>query len=168
MRQNIKAMRYQLSLFASIALLAFSCACQLKAQVNIGDEQAVRNVVSDFAAAWNRHDAKAMAALHTEDVNFVNIFGQWWKGRKEVEDNLARAHATAFAKSKMLTESDQVKFPAPNVAIIQGTMELLNAPPETLGRCHSIRVMIKENGRWLISNFQNTSIRSGDPAAAKQ
>jgi hypothetical protein len=36
---------------------------------------------ADFADAWGRHDAKAMAALHTEDVNFINIFGQWWKIR---------------------------------------------------------------------------------------
>ncbi|MDQ2842980.1 MAG: SgcJ/EcaC family oxidoreductase [Acidobacteriota bacterium] len=64
------------------------------------DEQAVRKVVSDFADAWNGHDAKVMGALHTEDVNFVNIFGQWWKGRKEVEDSLARAHAIPFAKKQ--------------------------------------------------------------------
>jgi uncharacterized protein (TIGR02246 family) len=112
------------------------------------DEQAVRTIVSDFRDAWNRHDAKAMAALHTDDVNFVNIFGQWWKGRQEVEDGLARAHAIPFAKSEMLTDTEQVKFPAPNVAVVQGTMELLNAPAEALGRCHSIRVMVKENGKW--------------------
>ena len=43
------------------------------------EEAAARKVISDFAEAWNRHDAKDMARLHTEDVNFVNIFGQWWR-----------------------------------------------------------------------------------------
>jgi uncharacterized protein (TIGR02246 family) len=133
-----------------------------------GEEVAVRKAISDFADAWNRHDAKAMAQLHTEDVNFVNIFGQWWRGRSEVEAGLRRGHITAFSKSKMLVNTEVVKFLAPNIALVQGTMELLDAPPETLGRCHSSRVLVKENGRWLISSFQNTLIRAGDPAAPKQ
>ena len=150
----------------SFALLAFLPT--LAAAQSGNEEVAVRKVISDFADAWNRHDAKAMAELHTEDVNFVNIFGQWWKGRSEVEENLGRVHATAFAKSRMLVSTEMVKFLAPNVALVHGTMELLDAPPETLGRCHSSRVLVKENGRWLISSFQNTSIRTGDPAAPKK
>jgi uncharacterized protein (TIGR02246 family) len=49
------------------------------------DESGVRKVIADFGDAWDRHDAKAMAALHTEDVNFINIFGEWWKSRAEVK-----------------------------------------------------------------------------------
>jgi uncharacterized protein (TIGR02246 family) len=132
------------------------------------EEVAVRKVISDFADTWNRHDAKAMAELHTEDVNFVNIFGQWWKGRSEVEQGLRRGHATAFSKSRMLVNSEMVKFLAPDVALVHGIMELQDAPPETLGRCHSSRVIVKQNEIWLISSFQNTLIRAGDPAAQKK
>lgn len=129
------------------------------------EEPAVKKVILDFADAWNHHDAKAMTDLHTEDVNFINIFGQWSKGRNEVEEILRRGHSAPFAKSKMLIDIEQVRFLAPNVAVAHGSMELVDAPPEALGRCHFIRVLIKVNGRWLISSFQNTLIRSGDPAA---
>jgi uncharacterized protein (TIGR02246 family) len=132
------------------------------------EEVAVRKVISDFADAWNRHDAKAMAELHTDDVNFVNIFGQWWKGRSEVEAGLRLGHTTAFSKSRMLVNTEMVKFLAADIVLVHGTMELQDAPPETLGRCHSSRVLVKENGRWLISSFQNTLIRGGDPAAPKK
>jgi uncharacterized protein (TIGR02246 family) len=143
---------------------------QLGAQVTMPqtEEPAVKKVITDFADAWNNHDAKAMADLHTEDVNFINIFGQWWKGRNEVEEGLRRGHSAPFAKSKMLINIEQVRFLAPNVAVVHGTMELVDAPPETLGRCHSIRVLVKANGKWLISSFQNTLIRAGDPAARKE
>ena len=130
------------------------------------EELAVKKVISDFADAWNSHDAKAMADLHTDDVNFIKLFGQWWKGRAEVEERLRSVHATAFAKSKMLVNIEQVRFLAPNTAVVHGTMELVDAPPEMLGRCHSIRVLGEANGRWLISSFQNTLIR--DPAARQQ
>jgi uncharacterized protein (TIGR02246 family) len=135
--------------------------------MNQPDEASVTKTIMDFADAWNHHDAKAMAALHTEDVNFINIFGQWWKGRSEVEEGLRRGHSVAFAKSKMTVNIEQVRLLAPNVAIAHGTMELVDAPPETLGRCHSSRVLMKVDGRWLISSFQNTLIRAGDPAARK-
>ena len=127
---------------------------------NQSDEAQVRKVIADFGDAWDRHDAKAMAALHTEDVNFINIFGESWKTRSQVEANLERIHSDGggMAHSTMKMSTEQVKFPAANVAIVHGIVELFNAPPPTLGENHFIRVMVKEHGRWLISSFQNTPI----------
>jgi uncharacterized protein (TIGR02246 family) len=124
------------------------------------DETDVRKVVADFADAWDHHDAKAMAALHTEDVNFINIFGEWWKTRSEVERNLTRIHSEGggMAHSTMKIRIEQVTFPATNVAIVHGIVELFNAPPPTLGENHFIRVIVKQHGKWLISSFQNTRI----------
>jgi len=126
---------------------------------NPADEAAVRKVIEDFAGAWNRHDAKAMAELHTEDVNFINVFGNWGKSRKGLEEYLGYSHRGPFAQSIMKVRTEQVRFLAPNVAVVHGTMELLNSPPETLGEAHSIRVLVKQSGKWLISSFQNTFIR---------
>jgi uncharacterized protein (TIGR02246 family) len=131
---------------------------------NPADEAAARKVIDDFAGAWNRHDAKAMAELHSEDVNFINIFGFWGKSRNGLQVGLARSHAGAFAQSTMKVRTEQIRFLAPNIAVVHGTMELLNAPPDTLGECHSIRVLVKEGGKWLISSFQNTLIRPLPPA----
>lgn len=124
------------------------------------DEPDVRKVVADFTDTWDRHDAKAMAALHTEDVNFINIFGEWWKTRSEVERNLTRIHSEGggMAHSTMKIRIEQVQFPAKNVAIVHGVVELFNAPPPTLGENHFIRVIVKQHGKWLISSFQNTRI----------
>ncbi|WP_246684898.1 hypothetical protein [Mesorhizobium sp. B2-7-1] len=32
-----------------------------------------------FADAWNRHDMDDFAVLFSEDANFVNVVGMWWK-----------------------------------------------------------------------------------------
>ncbi len=121
------------------------------------EELAVKKVILDFSDAWNHHDAKAMADLHTDDVNFINIFGQWWKGRNEVEEGLRRGHSVAFAKSKMQIDIEQVKFLSANVAVAHGTMELLDAPPDTLGRCHFIRVLVRGNGGGSLVVFKTLS-----------
>src|ERR1700733_14114760 len=94
------------------------CICSLivvsltAADVHQSDETEVRKVIADFGDAWDHHDAKAMAALHTEDVNFINVFGEWWKGRTEVETNLARIHSEGggMAHSTMKMRIEQVKF----------------------------------------------------------
>jgi len=146
------------------SLLTVSClligSSLLAADINHADESDVRQVIADFADAWNHHDGKAMAALHTEDVNFINIFGEWWKTRAEVEKNLTRIHSEGggMAQSKMKIRIEQVRFPASNVAVVHGIVELFNAPPPTLGENHFIRVIVKQNGKWLISSFQNTRI----------
>jgi uncharacterized protein (TIGR02246 family) len=152
------------------SLVTVSClfvGCSLfAADVNKVDEANVRKVIADFADAWDHHDGKVMAALHTEDVNFINIFGEWWKSRMEVEKNLTRIHSEGggMAHSAMKIRIEQVKFPAPNVAVVHGIVELFNAPPPTLGENHFIRILVKEHGKWLISSFQNTRI-APPPAA---
>lgn len=40
-----------------------------------------------------------MAALLTQDVDFVNVLGSYWKGRAEVESVHASMHATQFHTS---------------------------------------------------------------------
>lgn len=123
------------------------------------DEQSVRELITSFAAAWSRHDVKGMGELHTDDVNFTNIWGLWLKDRSSTEQGFAAGHSGIFSQSKMVIDIEQVRFPVPNVAVAQSTMELLDVPPAFGGKCHSIRVLVKNNGRWLISDFQNTQIR---------
>ena len=53
------------------------------------DDQAVRNVLASFDEAFNRHDADAVAALYTDDAEFVNVAGMWWRGRAEIKRGTA-------------------------------------------------------------------------------
>jgi uncharacterized protein (TIGR02246 family) len=129
------------------------------AQMIEEDEKEVRELIASFAAAWSGHDVKGMAALHTDDVNFTNIWGSWAKGRTAIEQGFAAGHSTVFSQSKMVIDIEQVRFPAANVAVAHSTMELLDVPAAFGGKCHSVRVLVKTTGRWLISDFQNTQIR---------
>jgi uncharacterized protein (TIGR02246 family) len=52
--------------------------------LNSHDESAVRAVVSEFARTWNDHDMVGMHALDTEDVEWINITGNHWRGKAAV------------------------------------------------------------------------------------
>ncbi len=140
------------------ALMVFLGGTSALAQDNPRDKDAVTHVIVAFAEAWNKHDVPAMMALHTPDVNFTNISGQWWRGRAETAAGLQNVHSTVFAKSTMTIRADEVRFLTDTVAVVHGTMELHNVPPPAQGECHFIRVLVKQNGSWLIDDFQNTLI----------
>jgi len=148
-----------------VALFCLFLACTTgttRAQSSVHSEEAVKQVITDFAAAWNRHDVPAMMALHTANVNFTNISGQWWRGQAETAAGLQNVHSTVFAKSTMTIRADEVRFLSDNIVVVHGTMELQNVPPAAEGKCHFMRVLINQNGKWLIDDFQNTLIRTPD------
>ena len=43
------------------------------------DEAEIRDPQARQQEAWNRHDARAYAALFTDDGDVVNVVGWWWK-----------------------------------------------------------------------------------------
>ena len=106
-------------------LLVASALSMYAAQA--GDETEIRAVVTRQGEAWTGHDAKAYAALFTDDCDVVNIVGWWWKGRAEL----------AHARWTMTGARTPPGMPEPRTGI------------QTL-------VLTKAAGHWLIRGFQNT------------
>jgi len=52
-----------------------------------------------WQGAWNRHDADALAALVTTDVEFVTVAGLWLRGRPEFLAHHRLMHATQMRES---------------------------------------------------------------------
>ena len=125
------------------------------------DELAVRNLEKQQGEAWNRHDAKAYAALFTEDGDCVNVVGWWWKGRAEIEKKLTAAYAFVFRESVLTITDVNVRFPAPEMAIAHVRWSLVGArtPPNypKVQQGIQTQTLQKQNGKWLITAFQNTN-----------
>jgi uncharacterized protein (TIGR02246 family) len=144
------------------------------------DKAAVRDVVgTQQADAWNKHDAKAYAALFTIDGDIVNVVGWWWKGRTDIELKLTDAYVYVF-KESVLTIKDkdiEVKFLAPDIAVahVRWTMTGARTPKGIPEPQQGIQTHILEkqsSGKWLIAEFQNTNavpempFPKGPPASA--
>jgi uncharacterized protein (TIGR02246 family) len=52
-----------------------------------------------WQGAWNRHDADALAAIVTPDVEFVTVAGLWLRGRQEFLAHHRIMHATQMRES---------------------------------------------------------------------
>jgi uncharacterized protein (TIGR02246 family) len=55
------------------------------AGVDAKTRAAVEASMNEFAAAWNKHDPKAMSGVWLEDCDIINPFGRKASGRAEIE-----------------------------------------------------------------------------------
>ena len=129
------------------------------------DALQIRDVAGQQAVAWNRHNAKAYAALFTENCDVVNVVGWWWKGRTELQNRLTAAFSHAFRESTLTISDVQVRFLTPEIALAHAYWTMTGAKmppgmPEPRAGVQTL-VMTKQHGRWLIAGFQNTlAVRS--------
>lgn len=150
-------------------LPVFVCACAIGASTqvvtaadNTADETAIQQMEMQQAETWNRHDAKAYAALFAEDGDCVNVLGWWWQGRAEIEAKLANAFAFVFAQSALKIEDVKTRFLNPDLAVVHLRWSMTGArgpsggaPPPQQGI--QTQVVQKSGAKWTIAAFQNTN-----------
>ena len=69
------------------------------------DDQAVHDRIEAFEAAWNRHDPAAMAAFLTDDAEWVNVVGWWWRGKSSVHQGWEWIHRGLFKNTDWHADS---------------------------------------------------------------
>jgi uncharacterized protein (TIGR02246 family) len=116
-------------------------------------EAAIRETDESFAAAWNRHDAKAMAASWAKDGDLINPFGRVAKGRAEIERLIQDEHSNAMKQSMYKTGAMSIRFIEPDIAFVESDIELsgVTNPDGTIApplKVHVNRVVQKKDGKW--------------------
>ena len=126
------------------------------------------DVAAGFLAAWNRHDARALARLFAEGADFVGMAGAWWRGRAEIEAAHLHSHATVFRHSQLAGTIASVQRLSPGVAAVHVSWELSgqtepDGTPEP--PCRGVLLLVVEDaGGWRSRVGQNTK---AGPAVAE-
>lgn len=136
------------------------------------DETAIRKIVQDEVAAWNRGDATAYSRQFAADGTFTNIRGQFFTGY----DAFLKQHDVIFGGLFKNTALQQdivsLKFIGPDVAVVE-TLNSVSGMPETApgtapdskGRLRTrlLQVVAKEGGEWKIVAYHNVDVKPGVP-----
>ena len=96
------------------------------------DEAAIRKTDDAYAEAYNKRDAKALAALWSPEAVYIDPeTGDEAVGRDEIEKEFADTFA-ALKDAKLEIEVASINFFSPNVAIENGTARIIrpDAEPE--------------------------------------
>jgi len=118
------------------------------------EEAAIRKSAADFIAAFERHDAKAIANLWTADGEYIDQFGQSTQGRDAIE----KEYADFFDANdgvKMRLVIDSIHFVSPTVAIEDGRAALDPSPADEPVMCRYAAVHVKQDGHWRVARVQD-------------
>ena len=142
-------------IYPLLALLVFAAGapCVMSAADTNSDETAIRKSVTDFVAAWNRHDAKAMTAVFAADADLINPFGRVAKGHAEIEKLFTDEHTTVMRSSTFSIGQVDVRLLTSDVAITEYSTEIsgmLDPDGKAIPalKIHVTMVSQKKNGKW--------------------
>lgn len=135
-------------------------ASSLTAQDNPPDEAAKisKSQVEAYVAAFNKGDAKGLAALYAEDTQHTSNEGAAMVGRGAVLENMTKY----FEKNQGATltiEVDSARFLTPDVLLEKG---FATVNDETTRYVCSY---VKTDGTWLISELDETTLPPLDAAS---
>lgn len=120
------------------------------------EERAIQQVLTRFYDAWNANDVEKMVSVYADDIDHINVFGEWHKGRGAIAEDLRLLHsgkktrpdgsvAPAGRKSHVV---EKVRFMKPDVAVVQ--VRSLSS-----GCNLGTYVMAKTKGEWRVASFTN-------------
>jgi uncharacterized protein (TIGR02246 family) len=154
-------MRLLCSLLLSLFVIPMSASAQ-----NQADEAAVRSLPKLFAAAWNEHNGHALARIMAEEVDFVNVGGDWLHGRSDFELYHSRLLSGRFKASTLIPLAARVKFLGCDLAVLHWSWKIEGDKNEDLTPRkprYGLFTMIAKRGStgWLITEAQNTNRMPG-------
>jgi uncharacterized protein (TIGR02246 family) len=147
-----------------------SVRAQSQPSATDADSAAIKQVFTGFYENFSRHDAHAASMDFAEDADFTNMGGVHSRGRKEVENRLARLFQGALKDSTRTDIVRNIRFFSPDVAAVDAdtTITGTKAPDGSVippRKGLMIVTMTRQNGHWLISTFHEAEFPEARRAA---
>jgi uncharacterized protein (TIGR02246 family) len=116
--------------------------------INSKEENAIKAVLARFYDGWNTHNVEKMVSVYSEDVDHINTYARWNKGKPAIRQDLKTFHAGPGKSSRKTYTVEKMRFIKPDVAVVQ--VRSLS----TVGNIGTY-VMTNESGEWLVVSFTN-------------
>ena len=128
------------------------------------DANSLRRLASKWEQYWNQHNMDSIGTLLHNDVDFINVAGQWLKGKKVTVAVHKERHEVVFKNSIWTTDSVKIKYIKPDLAIMHVGWGITgDVDPD--GSVRPLRhgiftwVATKTKQEWLILAVHNVNIR---------
>jgi uncharacterized protein (TIGR02246 family) len=109
-----------------------------------------------FVAAFNKGDAKAIAALWTPDGEYIDDAGRKFSGRQEIEKGYAEFFA-GNPRAKIQVTIDSIKLLSADAAIEDGHAVSETPDAGASGSSKYTVTHVKVNGAWLMASVRDAA-----------
>ena len=138
----------------AVAMGAAAVSAQDRTKGAAAADSDLQKLADEFTQAWAKADAKALAALHTEDAIRIPGDGQVLTGRAAIERSLAEGLSSVWKGSKLTITPGQATQLAPDVHVAEGRFQVTGGTPvagaPTGGQY--LNTVVRKGGRWLIAS----------------
>jgi uncharacterized protein (TIGR02246 family) len=126
------------------------------------DVAAIRQRAEAYVAAYNQHDAAALAGLWAEDAIYLNRdTGQAIEGRAAIGEMFKEMFESGEASRLKLTDQS-VRLITPDAAIEDGAAEITSTDGVATSSTYTA-VHVKKEGMWYITSVRETDTPSAPP-----
>jgi len=115
------------------------------------DREAIHQAGEAFAAAFEKGDAKAVAALWTDGAEYVGENGTTLRGRAEIENEFTAAFKDG-PPAKVEVDVRSVRFPSRDTAVEEGYLRHHRSGSALPSSTRYQTVLVREDGKWLIAH----------------
>lgn len=130
------------------------------------DETAIRAGVEQMMKGWNAKNGAEFAKPFAEDADYVVINGMQIKGRTAIAKGHQGIFDTVYKNSTISYAIESIRFLRSDIAVIHvfGSLKITEGESTRTGNARMTLVMTKNNGKWEIAAFQNTSVQDTNEA----
>lgn len=122
----------------------------------IGEEVAVREIVTQICEGWNVGSGEAFAAPFAEDADYVIVDGRYIKGRPIIAAGHQQLFDTIYKGSHNTATIKSVRFLRDDVALVHVQWHLISQHRE--GKAMNTLVLTREADSWSVAAFHNTPV----------
>lgn len=130
-------------------------------------EKEVQSYLADVAATFNKHDAKAVAALFLPEGELVDADGNVLKSRAALESHYTELFKTK-GQSQLTVSNDSLRLIGDQLAMYDGTAQVKTAPQEPMRRTRFAAVLTKQGNQWFIASIRDLEDLDNDPEVIKE
>lgn len=154
------------SITASLVVLfcVATSSAQKRSDSNDAATAAIKQSLSDWSSAYNRHDPHGCAQGFVEDADMVSLAGISFHGRKAIEEHYGRTFSTTLANAHRTDSIKSIRFLSPEIASVDDAFVITGSTSKIPGD-HSVLpprngilqlIYVKQGGKWLVAVSHET------------
>lgn len=119
-----------------------------------------RDIISRLERAWNAGDGPAFAAPFADDADFVNIRGDYLRGREVIAQGHHAIFTSIYRGSTVHYELLQARALTDDVMLVhvRGALRVPTGPMSGELNAVAMLVLARMTGGWQIAAFHNTLV----------